>query len=79
MNFSIDSAIDGALLVSEITFKNTAHSDQLWQERLEPLINTMAEHDTLETLRADPAIQATNRLAKIRVATAPQVTVCGGG
>lgn len=59
MQFSIDSAIDGALLVSEITFKNNAHSDKLWRERLDPLIDSIAKTDTLETLRDDPEIQAT--------------------
>ncbi|WP_225420781.1 hypothetical protein [Lacticaseibacillus porcinae] len=56
MQFSIDPAIDGALLVSEITFKNTAHSDKLWRERLDPLIDAIANKDTLETLRDDPEI-----------------------
>lgn len=59
MQFSINPAIDGALLATEITFKNTAHSDKLWRERLDPLIDSIAKKDTLETLRDNPEIQAT--------------------
>lgn len=59
MIFSIDPTIDGALLVSEITFKNTAHSDSLWHDRLDPLIDEIANRDNLATLRDNPAIQAT--------------------
>lgn len=59
MIFTIDPTIDGALLVSEITFKNTAHSDSLWHERLDPLIDEIANRDNLEALRDNPAIQAT--------------------
>lgn len=59
MEFSLNPLIDGSLVVTEITFKNAAHSDQLWAERLNPLIEHIATTDTLANLNANPAIQAT--------------------
>ncbi|WP_461214747.1 B3/B4 domain-containing protein [Lacticaseibacillus sp. GG6-2] len=59
MAWTIDKTIEGELLTTEIRFKNTKHSDKLWQERLDPLLTRIAAEDTLAILRADPAIQAT--------------------
>lgn len=51
-----------SLAYSVIEFKNAAYSESIWQEVLNPLIQTIEAEDTLDKIKEDPEIIATKKV-----------------
>ncbi|KRN29554.1 hypothetical protein IV38_GL000440 [Lactobacillus selangorensis] len=53
-----------SLGITQFTFHNQANDTTFWQAELNPLLADIQAHDSLETIRSNPAIQATKQLYK---------------
>ena len=65
MQLTIDSKVKEqgvSLAYSVIEFKNEAHSEKIWQEVLNPLLQKIETEDTLESIKEDPQITATKKV-----------------
>lgn len=65
MQLTIDSKVKEqgvSLAYSVIEFKNESHSEKIWQEVLNPLLQKIEIEDTLESIKEDPQITATKKV-----------------
>lgn len=65
MKLTMDSKVQAqgvSLAYSVITFKNEAYNEQVWQELLTPLIQTIEAEDSTDTIKEDPQIIAAKKV-----------------
>lgn len=65
MKLTMDSKVQAqgvSLAYSVIRFKNEAYNEQVWQELLTPLIQTIEAEDSADTIKDDPQIIAAKKV-----------------
>ncbi|MGH1845374.1 phenylalanine--tRNA ligase beta subunit-related protein [Enterococcus gilvus] len=65
MKLTMDSKVQAqgvSLAYSVIRFKNEAYNEQVWQELLTPLIQTIEAEDSTDTIKEDPQIIAAKKV-----------------
>ncbi|MBO0451082.1 B3/B4 domain-containing protein [Candidatus Enterococcus murrayae] len=68
MQLTIDPKVkeqDVSLAYSMIEFKNEAHSEKIWQEVLNPLLQEIEAEDTLDSIKENSQIIATKKVYRV--------------